>query len=806
MAGGKKRQSSTPTPAGRVGKHDVRPLARAVVSAESAMDAWDRIAWTCLHILVVLVPLAMSNLGPLNADGVPFTYDQFDIVKIFFERGLMLVAVASWLIGLLVRGGRIRFTRGEWVLVAFLGWLVLTTVLSVHPATAFFGKYRRFEGLLSFLTYGATFFMALQLVTSAARMRSLARTLAIGGFMVAGYGAVQVVGQVGLGVARVLQPVALVAAVAVPIVLAYVALARSDDDPDRRFACWTGAAIALVAGGMLALGLAQNIEAAVSTGAQMVSLDPVRWGSLPFETNRAFSTFGNPDLLGGYLIFPFAVTLGLALSEKHDLWRSLYWWATFLNVFVGITSYVRGAWIGALVALALVILAYVRSVRGTETRLTPIDWTFIGGTGVAAVAVMIASSLRDNVVTNVLTRVISIFQFDQGSAQTRFQIWDAASAAIAERPIFGWGADTFRLLFPMFKPAEYVEAAGYLSVADNVHNYPLQLASGIGIPGALLFYGAIVVALAIAARTAFEKGTAARNLVLAGFWAAVVGYVVHLMFGLSVTGSTIIMWLALGVLLGPTSAEHEVSAPSWKAIGIGAVAILLLVGTVLNVRYIAADTHSLAGRVRSTGVDRVAEIERAIELNPYNDMYRLELGSAWRDLFRSSAEQYLQTVTAGTPDSAILYETLDYYTRAEAAYEDMIRYVPQEYDTYVFLANLHNEAATFIKSDYAEQAIDAAQRGIAIEEYGPAIRVQAAMAYLLLGRPADAVTELEVATSLDPNYTQAFIILAEAYQREGRTDDARAALQHVLERFPTNAEALTALEALEASASDPAEQ
>jgi len=770
------------------------------------MDVWDRIAWTCLHILVVLVPLAMSNLGPLNVNGLPFTYDQFDIVKVFFERGLMLVAVASWLVGLLVRGGRVRFTRGEWVLVAFLGWLVLTTVLSVHPPTAFFGKYRRFEGLLSFLTYGATFFMALQLATNAARMRSLARTLAIGGFMVAGYGAIQVVGQVGLGVARVLQPIVLVVAVVVPVVLAYLALARSGDDPDRRFACWAGATIVFVAGGVLALGLAQNIQIAVSAGAQTVPLDPIRWGSLPFETNRAFSTFGNPDLLGGYLIFPFAVTLGLALSEKHDLWRSIYWWMTFLNVFVGITSYVRGAWIGAVVALALVIVAYVRSVRGTETRLTPIDWTFIGGTGIAAAAVMIASSLRDNVVTNVLTRVISIFQFDQGSAQTRFQIWEAARAAIAERPVFGWGADTFRLLFPMFKPAEYVEAAGYLSVADNVHNYPLQLASGIGIPGALLFYGAIVVALAIAARTAFEKGKAAGNLVLAGFWAAVVGYVVHLMFGLSVTGSTIIMWLALGVLLGPTSAEHEVSAPSWRPIGIGAVVVVLLAGTVLNVRYIAADAHYLAGRVRTTGTERVAEIERAIELNPYNDMYRLELGSAWRDLFRSSAEQYLQTATSGAPDSALLYEALDYYSRAEEAYEDMIRYVPQEYDTYVFLASLHNEAATFIKTDYAERAIDAAQRGIAIEKYGPAIRVQAAMAYLLLGRSDDAVVELEFATSLDPNYTQAFIILAEAYQREGRTDDARAALQHVLERFPTNAEALTALEALEASASGAAEQ
>jgi O-antigen ligase len=581
-----------------------------------------------------------------------------------------------------------------------------------------------------------------------------------------------------------------------------MAIARSGDDRDRKAACLIGAALALLAGVMLSAGLSQNIDIAVSTGVQSVALDPIRWGALPFESNRAFSTFGNPDLLGGYLIFPFAITLGLALSEKHELWRTLYWVFTLFNVFVGITSYVRGAWIGAVVALGLVIFAYRRSRQGTEMRLTPMDRTFIGGAAATGLAVMVASSLRPDAVRNVLTRVQSIFEFDQGSAQTRFQIWEAARAAIAERPIFGWGADTFRLLFPMFKPREYVEAAGYLSVADNVHNYPLQLASGIGIPGALLFYGAVGVALVSAARTSFAKGTAGRSLVLAGFWAAVAGYVVHLMFGLSVTGSTIMMWLALGVLLGPASTEREVAPPQWKAIGIALVAAVFLVGGVLNVRYIVADTHYLAGRVLTTGTERVAEIERAIELNPYNEMYRLELGTAWRDLFQSSARSYAQSALSGAADAGLLEQTLERYERAQTAYEDVIDYVPQEYDTYVFLANLHNEAATYVDSAYAERAVEVAKQGIVVEEFGPAIRVQLAMSYLVLDRPADAIEALEFATSLDPNYSQAYSILAQAYRQQGRTDDARAALTHVLERYPGNAEAQKALEALEASESD----
>ncbi len=71
--------------------------------------------------------------------------------------------------------------------------------------------------------------------------------------------------------------------------------------------------------------------------------------------------------------------------------------------------------------------------------------------------------------------------------------------------MLGWGADTFRLVFPKFKPLEYVRDAGGNSVADNAHNYPLQLASGVGIPGMLLLYGVFVWAGVRSFRTVFGR-------------------------------------------------------------------------------------------------------------------------------------------------------------------------------------------------------------------------------------------------------------------------------------------------------------
>lgn len=767
-------------------------------AAAGAMDVWDRVAWICLHILVILVPIAMSNLGPFSANGAPFTYDQFDIVKVFFERGLMLVALGSWIIGVLVRGGRVRWSKVEWLVLAFLVWVVITSALSIHPPTAIFGKYRRFEGLVSFLLYASVFFVSLQLVDRPARLRSIARSLAIGGFLVAAYGAIQVIGTVGIGTARVLQYVSLAGGVAAGGAALWYGSARVQDIETRR-ALLIGAAIAIVSGVIMYAGIKNNIRLGAADGLPYVALDPVRWGMLPFETNRAFSTFGNPDLLGGYLIFPWAVALGLALTERHRVWRSIYWVFTVLNAFVGLTAYVRGAWIGATVSALCLVLAYVRAKKGSDLRLQPVDRLFIGGTAAIGSAVAVVTSLRPDAVRNVLTRVVSIFQFDQGSALTRFQIWEAAWRAIAERPIRGWGADTFRLLFPMFKPAEYVAAAGYISVADNVHNYPLQLTTGLGIPGFLLLYGLIGWALVSSAPTAFPRGTGASRLLYAGFWAAALGYMVHLMFGLSVTGSTMFLWLAMGVLLSPGAMEHDVRSPSWRAAGVGVVATLVLVGTVLNVRFIAADNHFLKGRVLTSGSGAVAEVERAIALNPYNDMYRLELGAAWQDAFRSYAQQYLQQ--QGQKDPAIEQAMTDAFGKAEAAYRSTIKFVPNEYDTYVFLANLYNEGATYLNPKYAEEAIKVGELGTKVEPFGPAVRLQLAIAYDTVGRPDDAVRELEYAVELDPQYSQARLALGQIYHSMGRLDDARAQYEAVLARFPDNVQAQQGLAALDASMS-----
>ncbi|MBI5230680.1 MAG: O-antigen ligase family protein [Coriobacteriales bacterium] len=664
------------------------------------------IAWYALLAAVFAVPIAISNLTFLGAQ-LPVTFDQFDIVKVFTMRACALVALAAWGWHMLVEGGKLRRTPVNWLILAFLGWVAISTVLSIHPATAFFGKYRRFEGLLSFMTYAVFYFLVLQLADRPSRIKQLAQTLFWSGIVVAGYGFLQTVGA-----------------------------------------------------------------------------DPIQWASLPFEARRAFSTYGNPDLLGGFLMFSLPISAALALSEERPVWRVVYWGGLILNIWTWIGAYTRGAWIGGVVGFFFLgIIAWRQRARLHKA----VDLSFIAVATVVALALIVSSLASPNEVMNFAKRVASIFDFRGGSGLTRTQIWQAAIDAIKDRPIFGFGADTFRLIFPKYKPEAYVEAAGYLSVADNVHDYPLQLAAGVGIPGMLLFYAIFAWAAIRSAASVFRRPkpeawtltNADSRVLLGGFWAACAAYITLLFFGLSVTGTSLFLWIAMAVVLSPTAIGDELKAPRWGLPVATAVALIAAVLSIFNIVYIVADNRYLMGRVSPAGIDRLEAAEAAVRLNPFNDMYRTDRGVAYTESFVKSLQE-AQTLSAqGEDPRPALALAREEFGPAESALRGAIEFTPWEYDNYVFLANLYNIGGDFLGPKYYQDAIEIAKRGIEVEPFGPAIRNQHAQALIATGDKETAKRELEYAVGLDPAFGDGALVLAKLYVEDGDLEKALELLKGV---------------------------
>ena len=690
-----------------------------------APEKWSiarRIAWWSLLAMVFTVPIAMGNFTFLQKLGfsvqLPITYDQFDIVKVFLQRVLGLVALGAWSWDILVNGGKIRRTPVEWLILAFLAWVTVSTMLSISPATAFFGKYRRFEGLLSFINYAVIYFLVLQFADRASRVKALAQALFWSSIVVSGYGLLQ------------------------------------------RFGA-----------------------------------DPISWGQLPFEQFRPFSTYGNPDLLGGFLMFSVPISLALALAEEKLGMRATYGVGFLLNTFILIVSFTRGAWIGGVIGIAVMaVIAWRHSVKWGW-----VDWAATGLTGALGLTAIIRSLSSTNEVMNFGSRFASIFNFSEGSGQTRTEIWQAAIAAIKHKPIFGFGADTFRLVFPKYKPIAYTKDAGYLSVADNVHDYPLQLAAGIGVVGMLLLYAIFVWAAVRSFKTVFGKSDDVRRIVLGGFWAAAAAYLVQLMFGLSVTGNSFLLWVAMAVVLAPTALTVEVKAPSWGLAAAAVVAVLAVLGISYQFVIMAADHQYLLSRVYYQGADRTQGAEEAAKLNPFNDMYKAEIGLAYTDQLVNDIGAGQQAQASGQDASQYTQRIPEEFSDAEQAYINVIKFVPSEYDNYVFLANLYNIGGQILGPSYYKKTIAIAEKGMQVEPYGPAIRVQLARALIATGKTDEAISQLRYSVKMDPAYTEPALLLADTLAGRGNKAEAIQVLQTLNSVNPGQAGVTETIQKLEAS-------
>jgi len=705
--------------AGRPAEPRRRPAAAAGAGPATAADELSgsrRIAWWVLLAMVFLVPVAMSNLTFAGVS-MPLTWDAFDMVKMSLLRILSLVALAAWAWHMLRHGGKLRHTPVDWLILAFLAWVALTTVTAVHVPTAVFGKPRRYEGLLSFLDYALVYFLVLQFADSTARLRRLAQVLFWSSVVVAGYGILQYVGR-----------------------------------------------------------------------------DPATWGTLPFEANRAFSTYGNPDLLGAFLIFSVAVALALALFERGRWWRLVYWIGSGLNGLALIVAFTRGAWIGGAVTLAVLGVIAWRQ----RAHLARIDLVPVVAFAAAGVAIVVRSLSSSNEVMNFGKRLASIFEFGSGSGQTRAEIWQAAFAAIKERPVLGWGADTFRLVFPKFKPVEYVRDAGGLSVADNAHDYPLQLATGIGVPGMVLFYAVVAWAGVRSFSTVFRRSDDPGRLFVGAFWAGAVGYLVQLFFGVSVTGVTFLLWVALAVALAPTARLVEVRAPRWGTVAAAAAAAACLVGVVYSGVILAADRLYMQSQTASDALVRIDRVKQAIRLFPYNQQYRWGLGVAYSDALNLYLRSAGQAQQAGQDTTGYMDAIRGSLGGAVKAFDDAIAFVPQEYDDYVSLADVYNTAGATLDKRYFAPAVKVAREGLAVEPYGTAIRQQLARALVGQGKLDAAERVLRYTVRIDPRGGQATLMLASVLNQRGQAQEALDLLQRVDAIAPGQAGVADAIAALQA--------
>ena len=178
---------------------------------------------------------------------------------------------------------------------------------------------------------------------------------------------------------------------------------------------------------------------------------------------RVVSTFGNPNVLGEFLILIFPIMLGLMTSAKKANTRFFLFISAIMSCWCLVFTWSRGAWIGCIVAVAVFLCVSSK-------------YFFTAGIFSLPIVSIFAFLRWDSPIVQRLTN------FKDSSTSYRVNIWRGVIRMLEDIGFFGIGIgeSAFGKVYPIYAPAG-VEAA------PHSHNLYLQITVEMGI-FALIFF------------------------------------------------------------------------------------------------------------------------------------------------------------------------------------------------------------------------------------------------------------------------------------------------------------------------------
>ena len=380
-------------------------------------------------------------------------------------------------------------------------------------------------------------------------------------------------------------------------------------------------------------------------GCAVIGLEAL-WASLTGQA-RPDGNLGQSNLLG--VLLAMAVPLLAVRSLGTPLWSAL------LVPVVGglVVSSSRSAWLGCLAGVAV-----LPALLAPSWRVSRWLWTGWAAACLAAIVFVLASPLGS-------------LHADTGAA--RLHVWRDTLGLVAARPLFGWGPDTFGLVFGRFVTGDWEPGVTF----DRAHNLVLDLWAAQGLVG-LAACGSFFLVWAVGCfrgRSGSRVGAGAGSesplaragppeevVGLLGAWLAYLGWVLLNFDWAPATG---IFWLLCGVGWSAVSADRarfgfgglRAARVARLGVQLGGGLALVAAAVYLGVLPLAADWRYSVG-----------DPAGAVALDPLQAEYHRALGGRLVGLgrLREGAAELQLAVLLGVSDSTALVQLGD----AEAALGD----------------------------------------------------------------------------------------------------------------------------------------
>ena len=282
-------------------------------------------------------------------------------------------------------------------------------------------------------------------------------------------------------------------------------------------------------------GIIQFIDTRYFPAPPAKGLDPFIW-RWAFQ-ERIFSTFGNPNFFGDFLVVMNPIVLALFFRKK-SIHLLLLW---FLIVFSTVFSYSKGAWIGfgvGIVAFTFLFIGFILNI-GKQKK---------------AILILLTSIFVISIVAGG-----TMFQLKKRPDSSSFRVftWLSCWEMINTHPIIGTGIGTFYLTYPSYRRPQIFFIEGmHNTESDHPENEFLEVFYDEGIIGIGIFLLLLLTIFAVGFKNLsyFNKNNlnkSAFSYLQLGFVSALIAQLAHdcVCVSLRFVSSGIMLWMLIGSIV-----------------------------------------------------------------------------------------------------------------------------------------------------------------------------------------------------------------------------------------------------------------
>lgn len=486
---------------------------------------------------------------------------------------------------------------------------------------------------------------------------------------------------------------------------------------------------------------------------------------------RVFSTFGQPNWLAAALVVFIPITWQQAIKNFKENKKTISY-LYILNFIILLLSLSFTKSRSALLAFAVEVIVYWSIYYLNNQKIKNIKNIFSNWQNIfknqfikESLAIILISAstiyfsffpLKGSVTSEAKVSNQNLPSLETGGTESgviRKYVWQGAINVFKAFPVFGSGPETFAFSYPMFKPLGHNLTSEWDFIYNKAHNEYLNQLANQGLFGfiSIILITLISIKLIISSKR-IDLLVAYISILITNF------------FGFSTVYISLLTFLIPGIALADAKEsdnlknnKQNTSLSTRQKMLIGLVSLTLVYLLVKIINYWLADLNYNKARIYNQSNKNdlaLTEISKAIKLNPNEPIYVAEM--ALSDETEETAQKALSIAPLNINIRRILINNLN--------------------------KNILKDTNAYVK---AEKVI---KDGITYSPNDPKLYYQLGIVQLKLGKDSEAITSLNKAVELKPNYKDGHFALGMSYLSLKKFNEAKNEFEIILKNIDSKDE------------------